>query len=339
MRIEVPAAIEERDLAHRPLTPDDLKHRTQPLVLRGLVSDWPMVEAARVSDTAFARLLAQADSGEEVDVLLMAPEEEGVIGYNAALDGFNYEHHRVPVTQGLKRLAAYSRESGEVPGLAVQSALMRRCTPSLLETHRLPFLAPAIEPRLWIGNRVTTPVHFDEYHNIACVTCGQRRFTLFPPEQVGNLYIGPLDFAPTGAAISVARPDRPDDPRYPRLRDALKHAQQAELSPGDALYIPPMWWHHVASLQRINALVNFWWRPVQTEGASPQTGLGALLHAIVAFRSLPDAERAAWRTLLDHYVFDDADPLSHVPDARKGVLGEPTAEDIAALRERIRDYL
>ena len=123
-------------------------------------------------------------------------------------------------------------------------------------------LDPAIQPRLWIGNRVTTPAHFDEFHNVACVVCGSRRFTLFPPAQVRNLYIGPLDFAPTGAAISMARLDRPDDPRFPLLRMALAEAQVAELQPGDAIYIPPLWWHHVASLGRLNALVNYWWKPV-----------------------------------------------------------------------------
>nr|WP_244962451.1 cupin-like domain-containing protein [Oleiagrimonas soli] len=316
-----------------------MRDRMQPLVLRGLVADWPMVQAARRSDTDFARLLAEADAGEDVDVLLMAPEEEGVVGYNASFDGFNYEHHRVPVTQGLKRLAAYSRASGPVPGLAIQSAPLARCLPSLRESHRLPFLAPSVEPRIWIGNRVTTPVHFDEYHNIACVVCGRRRFTLFPPEQVHNLYIGPPDFAPTGAAIGVARLDRPDDPRYPRLREALAHAQAAVLEPGDALYLPPMWWHHVASLERINALVNFWWPQALAEGVAAPTGLGGLMHAILAFRGLPPEQRAAWRTLLDHFVFDDADPLAHVPEASKGVLGTPSAETVAALRERVRKYL
>jgi len=312
--------------------------RGRPLILRGLAAHWPVVAWTRESDTAFAKGLAALDAGGKVDALVMAPEEDGCVGYDAGLGGFNYDHFRVTVTEGLRRLAHEARQ--ERPhGVAIQSAPIADCLPGFLATHALPLLDPAIAPRLWIGNRVTTPAHFDEYHNIACVVAGRRRFTLFPPEQVTNLYIGPLDFAPTGAAISLTRLDRPDDPRFPRLRDALAASQVAELEPGDAIYIPPLWWHHVASLARLNALVNYWWKPVPAGGAAAGTALGALLHAILAFRRLSPAERAGWRTLLDHYAFGDADPAAHIPPDRRSWLGELTPEQAEALRETIRKYL
>jgi hypothetical protein len=335
---DAPAAIEERDHASRPTGLADLVGRDRPLVIRGLCRDWPLVKLAARSDTAFAQGLAALDSGTEVDALLMSPEAEGVVGYNATFDGFNYEHHRVSITQGLKRLAQYSRQE-HPPGLAMQSAPIAACLPGLLDNHAIPFLDPAIQPRIWIGNKVTTPAHFDEYHNVACVVCGTRRFTLFAPDQAPNLYVGPLDFAPTGTAISIARLDRPDDPRFPRLKLALAQAQVAELQPGDAIYIPPMWWHHVESLQQINALVNYWWRPVPANGHVPDTAMGCLLHCLLTFKSLPPAERAAWKGLLEHYVFDEADPVAHLPVERRGVLGELTPELAAKLRETIRRYL
>ena len=334
----MPSPIEEICATTRPLVLDDLMGRARPLVIRGACRDWPMVAWARESDTAFARGLAAHDSGGDVDALLMAPAEQGVIGYNDAFDGFNFSHHRISVTQGLHRLAQYSRQPG-ASGLAIQSARIAGCLPGLLEDHALAWLDPAIEPRIWIGNRVTTPAHFDEYHNVACVVCGGRRFTLFAPEQTPNLYIGPLDFAPTGAAIGIARLDRPDDPRYPRLHQALEAACTAELRPGDAIYIPPMWWHHVESLERINALVNYWWKPVPERGQPADTALGCLMHCILALRSLPPAERLAWRGLLDHYVFGEEHPLEHLPPAHRGILGELTPEQRDALRASIRRYL
>jgi hypothetical protein len=112
------------------------------------------------------------------------------------MDGFNYRHFRVTVTEVLRRLAAYSRREEPTPGVALQSALIPACLPGFGQQHRLAALQETIEPRLWIGNRVTTPAHFDASHNLAVVACGRRRFTLFAPQQVVNLYIGPLDFAP-----------------------------------------------------------------------------------------------------------------------------------------------
>jgi len=333
----MPEAIEEIQAGDLPAR-DALMESGRPGVLRGLCRDWPIVAAARVSDTAFAQALAAYDDGTPVDTLRMPPEADGVLGYSEDFAAFNYTHYRVPVTQVLQRLAAASREA-RPPGIALQSALVPSCLPGFAETHRLPLLEASIAPRLWIGNRVTTPAHFDEYHNIAVAIAGRRRFTVFPIEQIANLYIGPPDFAPTGAAIGVARLDRPDDPRYPRLREALAHAQQAELAPGDAIYLPPLWWHHVESLQALNALVNYWWRPAPRGLYSADTALGALMHAILTFRNMPAAQRAAWRTVFDHYVFGEEAPGEHLPAARRGLLGEITPESAAELKRKIQEYL
>lgn len=307
----------------------------RPLVVRGLCRDWPLVRAAQHGFGEFAQAVATLDNGTSVDVLRMPPEAGGVVGYNADLDGFNYQHFKVTATEALQRLAAYSRVEGPVPGLALQSALIAECMPGFLDTHAVPGLPPSVQPRLWVGNRVTTPAHFDASHNIAVVACGRRRFTLFPVEQVANLYIGPLDFAPTGAAITMARPDAPDFDAHPRLREALAHALVAELEPGDALYLPPLWWHQVESLAPLNALVNYWWVPAQLEGRATTPALAALLHARLAFAALPERERRDWRVLFDHYVFGGEDPAAHIPHARRGVLGELDAEALAKLRKRI----
>ena len=312
--------------------------RGTPMVIRGLVRDWPIVEAALQSDTAFAQRLAELDNGADVTTLLLAPEADGIIGYTDDLADFNYRHFKVPITLGLQRLAKYSQRE-HAPGLVIQSVPVRECLPGLLADHALPFLDPQVEPRLWMGNRTTTPTHFDSQHNIACVVCGTRRFTLFPPEQLPNLYVGPLDFAPTGAAISLARLDRPDDPRYPRLKLALATAQVAELHEGDAIYIPPLWWHHVESLEQLNALVNYWWSGVTVPGYVSGHARAALFHCLLAFRALPPAERAAWRNLLDYYVFAEENPAAHIPEQRRGVLGPLTAEVMEELKQRARQNL
>jgi len=329
-------AIEEIGCTGRTIALQEMLDRAKPLVLRGLCDDWPLVQLARQSDTAFAQELARHDKGTPVDALLIAPEAAGVIGYNAAMDGFNYEHFRVSVTDVLQRLAAYARAGTAPRGVAMQSALLSQCVPGLVATHCVSFLDASIQPRLWIGNHVTTPAHFDSYHNIAVVACGRRRFTLFPPEQVKNLYVGPLDFAPTAVAMSLPPLGAGDDPRWPRFKEALAHAQAAVLEPGDAIYVPPVWWHHVESLERLNALVNFWWRSAAFPGHVAEPALNALMHCILSYKSMPRAERDAWREIIEHYVFNDDDPAAHIPQARRGVLGPLTPEIEAKLRKLMR---
>ncbi|MFX6149073.1 cupin-like domain-containing protein, partial [Acinetobacter baumannii] len=85
-------------------------------------------------------------------------------------------------------------------------------------------------------------------------------FTLFPPDQFGNLYLGPLDNTPAGRAVSMVDFAEPDFAAHPRFREALAHAQVAELEPGDAIFIPSMWYHHVEGRSAFNVLINYWWR-------------------------------------------------------------------------------
>ncbi|MCB1567206.1 MAG: cupin-like domain-containing protein [Xanthomonadales bacterium] len=308
----------------------------QPWVLRGLCRDWPLVQAATRSVGEFAHALASMDNGATVNVLHIPAEAQGVVGFNASLDGFNYKHFKVTITDVLQRLAAYTKVGGPTPGVALQSARVSECMPTFFQAHALPCLPDSVQPRLWLGNTVTTPAHVDASHNIAVVACGRRRFTVFPVEQVANLYIGPLDFAPTEMPITMARPDAPDFDRHPKLRDALEHALVADLLPGDALYLPPLWWHHVQSFGPLNALVNYWWSAAPASTLPELPPIGALLHAVLAFGQLPQAERRRWGSLFEHYVFGDNDPAEHLPDHRRGVLGPMSAEAETRLRERIK---
>jgi hypothetical protein len=274
----------------------DIVARNEPAVMRGLMGDWPAVRAARSDEGGIAAYLRGMDSG------------------------------------ALQSLARYARLSNPST-IAVQSALVSECLPRFGAENRNPLLDDAVAPRIWMGNRVTTAAHFDESSNIACVVAGKRRFTLFPIEAIGDLYIGPIGYAPSGTPISLVDFERPDESRFPRFRRALEAAFTAELEPGDAIYIPPLWWHHVRSLSPFNVLVNYWWESGPPGAGSP---FESLVHGLLAIRSLPEPERQAWRTLFDHYVFQTGeDPAAHLDGHFKGVLG-PLTPDLA---KRIRAFL
>ena len=236
----------------------DILPRGEPAILRALVTTWPAVARARQSNEALCAYLLGFDRGAPVDALLMPPEVEGRIFYNEDRSGFNYLRSRRTLSSIVEQVARYSRFE-TAPAVVAQSAPIADCLPGFEAENRLPLLGPEVRPRIWLGNRVTTPAHFDQSHNIACVVAGRRRFTLFPPGQAENLYIGPLDFAPTPTPISLVDFRRPDFAQFPRFRPALAQALVADLEPGDALYIPPLWWHHVESLSTLNVLVNYWW--------------------------------------------------------------------------------
>jgi len=307
----------------------------QPVVLRKLVSDWPAVASAHRSAAAMVEYLRRFDNGHPVDAIMTPAEVEGRVSYNSDMSGFNFLRNRLALSAVAEQALRYSGFE-RAPAVAVQSALISACLPGFAAENRLGFLEDTIAPRIWLGTAITTPTHLDEWNNIGCVVSGRRRFTLFPPEQIANLYIGPLDFAPTGAPMSLVRLHEPDFAQFPRFRHALTAALTAVLEPGDAIFIPPLWWHHVESLERFNVLVNYWWTAAAGAATATDSGFDALIHAVLNLRGLPPPTRRAWRALLDHFVFaEPEEAVGHIPPARHGVLGKPQAQALA----RWRTYL
>ena len=336
--MQAPAPIREFTTRDTELIRCEVLASGEPAVLRGLVSDWPAVGAARSSAESLLAYLRQLDSSTPVDAIMTAPEIGGRIFYREGLNGFNFVRNRLPLTAVAEQALRYSGHP-QAPAVAVQSAPLHDCLPGFTAVNPLPVADPSAQPRIWLGNAVTTPTHLDEWFNLGCVVLGRRRFTLFPPEQIGNLYVGPLDYAPTGAPMSLVQLHAPDFERFPRFREALAHARRAELAPGDALFIPPLWWHNVESLELLNVWVNYWWH---ASGAPLGTvsGYDSLLHAILNIRQLPDPVREAWRALFEHYVFGPQSQVSsHIPEERRGVLGTLAPADAERLQAQLAQRL
>ena len=318
------------DVIRRDVLPDK-----RPAILRGIVKDWPAVRFALDSPAALVRYLSRFDNGSPVDVQMTPPNVDGQRYYNEAMTGINFIRNRLPLAALVEQVLRYS-QFPTPPAVAAQSALIRDCLPGFAEENRLTLVDEKVLPRIWLGNRITTPAHVDEWNNIGCVVAGRRRFTLFPPEQIENLYIGPLDFGHTGAPMSIVSLRNPDFGRYPKFRKALGEAATAELAPGDAIIIPPLWWHHVESLEPLNVLVNYWWHDNAEDTALADSGFDALLHGILSIRALPPATRRAWGALFEQYVFgDDVAATAHIPAERRGILGDLSSQQVAALRAQL----
>ena len=325
------ARVEERSGVTQAEFTAEIAGGYKPVVLRGLVADWPAVAAGRRSVEAMAHYLMGIASDAPANVMIGAPQIGGRFFYRDDFDGFNFERAKVTLAVLLGQLVAQQHDA-VVPALYAGAALVEDSFPGWPAANPLPLLPPAAVPRLWLGNASRVSTHYDISSNVAAVVAGRRRFALFPPEQGENLYVGPLDHTIAGQPASMVDLEAPDLNRHPRFAKALAAMTVAELEPGDAIYIPSMWWHDVRATGPLNVLVNYWWgRPGEV---SP---FPALVHALLAIRDLPVGEREAVRGWFDTYVFGNraGQAADHLPSHIRGVLGPPSPERT----QLIRDYL
>ena len=239
----------------------------RPAHIRSLVRDWPAVLAGNTSARAIADYVKRFDNGKPVHAAVGDPNIKGRFFYRDDLTDVNFRRAGVTVTSALEQLLEMME--AEAPhAVAIQAIPVTQALPGFADSNPMPLLDGAVEPTMWFGNRAMVAPHYDINDNIACVVAGERTFTLFPPDQIENLYVGPTLGAPGGVPISMVDLHNPDLERYPRFSHALEAAQQAVLEPGDAIYIPALWWHGVESMQRLNVLVNYWWGGLSTSGIS-----------------------------------------------------------------------
>jgi hypothetical protein len=317
--------------------PEALLTASEPVLLRGLAAHWPAVQAGRGTLGDAAGYLRRFWRDATVGAWVGPPSIEGFFFYDAAFTGFNFERRTLKFDAVLDALLAHAADSAP-PALYVGSTTLDTCLPGFTADNPLGFGATRRPlASLWLGNRTRVAAHYDLPQNLAVVAAGRRRFTLFPPEQLKNLYVGPLDFNPAGQPVSLVDIARPDLQRFPRYAEALAHAQVAELGPGDAILIPSLWWHHVEALDPFNLLVNYWWRDTP---AFMDTPAHALTLALMTLRDLPPAQRRAWRAHFEHYVFGaDEDTAAHIPPHARRALGPLSDDNARMLRAQLLNRL
>ena len=103
--------IAEIDCSDGAPLPDALLTATTPVVLRGLVSHWPMVRAARESQQAADAYLRRFYRDATVMAMHGAPEIDGRIFYNDDLSGFNFSMQQVRFDAVLDALRAHQGDA------------------------------------------------------------------------------------------------------------------------------------------------------------------------------------------------------------------------------------
>jgi tRNA wybutosine-synthesizing protein 5 len=128
--------------------------------------------------------------------------------------------------------------------------------------------------------------HYDTHDNLLAQVVGRKTVTLWPPEAAPFLYVqgssSRVDYAledrggDGGSAGEAGSGFTFDAVRFPAFRSALASRRVVELGPGEALFVPALWFHHVAADAREGSgpsiAVNAFWRPARVPETESDPG-------------------------------------------------------------------
>ncbi len=316
--------------------PYEVLTSAEPLVLKGLVADWPIVHAGKESLAGASQYIRSFYRGELVTTFCAQQEAQGRFFYNENLTGFNYELVDADLNRVLDQIELQAGIETPLTFYVGSTALDYFMPGFRLENDiKTGDFKPVAS--IWMCNQSRIAAHCDLPDNIACSVVGRRRFTLFPPDQIANLYIGPVDLTPAGRPISLVDFHNPDFEKFPKFKAALETGIMCELEPGDAIFIPSMWWHHVESLDAFNVLVNYWWKQSPAYMGTPANVLD---YALLSIRNLPPEQKKIWRQQFEYYIFNDSDEsVAHIPESARGTLGKMDEELARKLRAKLLNIL
>ena len=301
----------------------------KPALLKSRFGDWSAVKAGKESPQAIVDYLTTMDRGQKVSAVVGNPEIDGRFFYGDDLQTMNFSRASTTLASALEQLLKLVDQPNP-HAIALQAITIRDALDDFEIQNPQPLLDSSIAPTLWLGNRAMVAPHYDIHDNIAAVVAGRRRFTLYPPEQINNLYPGPALSTPAGVPVSMVDIRQPDLQQFPNYAQAEAVALQGVLEPGDGIYIPALWWHGVESLEALNLLVNYWWGG-QTQGTPSAND--SMMHSMLSIAKLSPAKREAWRQYFNYYVFQTGDdPQEHLPASLNDLVTDLSEEQQKALK-------
>ncbi len=175
-------------------------------------------------------------------------------------------------TMSFEQAAQLITDTREGRHIYIQQQPISQRLPELFDDVRVPewIAGGPQEPHFWFGSRSVSPLHFDQAHNFFVQVYGEKEFTIFSPSDTKNLYPPPL--GDDNFHMSQVRLDALDLTKHPRFR--LATPMRFTMKPGEMLFLPAYWWHHVHSPGTAIS-VNFWWSPSPVDHVASQNSLRA----------------------------------------------------------------
>lgn len=123
----------------------------------------------------------------------------------------------------------------------------------------------------WIGQAgVVSPLHLDAANNFFCQVHGRKLVRLYSPDDSACFYPHRVDEV---AHFSTVDAEAPDLAQHPRFAEATCY--QTILEPGDLLFLPAYWWHHMRSLD-LAISISFMSKPAPWQQAARAKWMAAV---------------------------------------------------------------
>ena len=206
--------------------------RSRPVVLEGVLDAWPALArwtpeylAATCGDCLVDVMDGRHEGGHHEDYVKGRPRSVRVRDYVDMVRsaGPTNRFYLVATNHFLQRpeVAVLWDDIGRLPGCLDESRRVQGGS-------------------FWFGPAGTvTPLHHDTLNILFAQVAGRKAFTLFPPAQTHLLYNDLNVFS----EVDVEQPDLERFPRYARATPLT-----VILEPGQTLFLPVGWWHHVRAL-------------------------------------------------------------------------------------------
>lgn len=243
----IPCGSAEDDMAVASEGPEAFAHLRgrKPFVMRGLASGWPAL--SRWTEPGVVGTLSE--SGDDDVLVLRSRDDQRFLKIDCHQERCTLAdvvaHLFVARTTAESKAALYARAP-------LSARVLADCDLSKIAsmTGEEPKLSNC---GLWLGSASNiTPFHYDLCHGFLVQVLGTKTFTFVDPEQWRCLYprgtnpeLSSVDFERWRGryGTEAAELEQRRHPRFARAR-----LQTVTLYPGDALYTPPYWWHHVETV-------------------------------------------------------------------------------------------